>query len=387
MNFMNVIYEILGYPLGWVMWLLYKVVPYYGITLFIFTVLTRLAMFPLTLKQQKTTAKMSAIQPKIAQVQNRFKNDKEKMNAELMKLYQEEGYNPMAGCTPMLIQFPLLFGLIDVIYKPLYHILRLPKEVIVQAETIWAQVTGEAVRGGLSIGQLNIIRTVKENPAPFMELGQDVVERIQGLNFSFLGMDLAQIPSLSMFQEIFTNFNPVLFIPILSGLSALVSSIQMTRSSAQSQPVNPSMKGMMYMMPVLSTWIAFSVPAGVGLYWFYSNVIALVQNVVVNKVYNPREMAEKAKRETEEQLERERQERIEARKKLKEQKEQTEQTEPTEKKQAKQPKEKKEAAIPEADAATLTAKEANRRKLAEARKRDAEKYGEEYVDVTDDDLR
>ena len=366
---MNVVYEILGYPLGWVMWALYKVIPYYGITLLVFTVLTRVAMFPLTLKQQKSTAKMSAVQPKIAALQNKYKNDKEKLNAETMKLYQEEGYNPMSGCAPMLIQFPLLFGLIDVIYKPLYHIVRLPKDVIAQAELIWTQVTGEAVRGGLSISQLNIIRTIKEDPTPFMTLGEDVVAKIQALNFTFLGMDLAQIPSLDMFKEIFTSFNPVIFIPILSGVSALLSSLQLTKTSSQNgQAANPSMKGMMYMMPVLSTWIAFSVPAGVGLYWFYSNLIALVQTKIVNKIYNPREIAEKAKREAEEKAEQERQERIEARKKLKEQ---------------------KEAGGTEAEAepAALSQKEINRRKLAEARKRDAELYGEEYVEVTDDDLR
>lgn len=118
----------------------------------------------------------------------------------------------------------------------------------------------------------------------------------------------------------------------------------------------------MLMMPVFSTMIAFSVPAGVGLYWFYSNIASLGQSLILNKFYNPKEMAEKARIEMEERREKERLERIEAKKLAKENGEEV--------------KEK-----------VLSQKEVNRKKLAEARKRDAERYGEEYVEVTDDDLR
>lgn len=365
---MNAIYQVLGYPLGWVMWALYAVVKNYGVALLLFTVLMKAVLFPISLKQQKSSGKMMKIQPQITELQNRYKDNKEKLNEEMMKLYEKEKYNPMSGCLPMLIQMPVLFGLIDVIYRPLNHILRLPKETIELAKEIMSGLTGMPVTNGLSTAELLIIRGVNETPASYASLGADVVAKIQSLNLSFLGLDLTQTPSLSMFGEIFTNFNPVLLIPILSGVSALLSSLQAQRNQPQTGTGGGGMKGMMLMMPIFSTWIAFSVPAGVGLYWFYSNVTQMLQTYIMNKIYNPKEVAEQAKREHEEQQERERLERIEAKRKLKE--------------AARKGELSEEEAVK-----ALSAKELNRRRLAEARKRDAERYGEEYVEVTDDDLR
>ena len=366
---MNLIYQIFGYPLGWIMWALYGVIRSYGIALLIFTIITKAGMFPLSLKQQRSTAKMMTIQPQLTDIQSRYKNDKQKLNEEMMKLYQREGYNPMAGCLPMLVQFPVLFGLIEVIYRPLYHILRLPREIIDQAEQIFLaspDLSGSRMMGGFG-NQLSIIRSVKNDPTEYAALGQDIIMRIQNLNLSFLGMDLTQTPSTSMFAQIFSDFNPILFTPILSGVSALAMSLQSLRSGTMPQGNNTA-KSMMLIMPVFSVVIAFQVPAGVGLYWFYSNLTMMVQTLIMNRIYNPREIAEKAKREHEERQERERQERIEAKKKQKES------AKKGEKGMDDEPK-------------ALTQKEINRMKLAEARKRDAEKYGEEYVEVTDDDLR
>ncbi|MDL2232545.1 membrane protein insertase YidC [Ruminococcaceae bacterium OttesenSCG-928-L11] len=366
---MNAFNQILGYPLGWVMWALYGIIRNYGVALLVFTLLIKACLLPLTLKQQKSSAKMMMIQPLINDVQNRYKNDKEKLNEELMKLYQKEGYNPMSGCLPLLIQMPVLFGLIDVIYKPLYHILRLPKETIAVGKEILAGISTTPVAD--HIAELSIIRSVKQDPTPFMALGQDIIDKIQALNLNLFGMDLTMQPSMSMFGEIFTNFNPVILIPILSGVSALASSLQSMRQQSvqatEGSPNNSSMKGMMLMMPIFSTWIAFSVPAGVGLYWFYSNITGIVERLIVNRIYNPKEIAKKAKLEHAERLEKERLERIEAKKQLKE-------------------AVKKGEISPEALPKNLPAKEVNRKKLAEARKRDAEKYGEEYVEVTDEDL-
>jgi YidC/Oxa1 family membrane protein insertase len=362
---MSGIYQVLGYPFGWVMWALYAIVRNYGVALLIFTVLIKAALFPLSLKQQKSSAKMMTLQPQINDLQNRYKNDKEKLNEEMMKLYQKEKYNPMSGCLPLLIQMPILFALIDVIYRPLYHILRLPQEVIDIGKGILEKISDIPSAAGLSTAELLLIRSVNENPSSFAAMGADVIEKIQSLNLSFLWMDLTQTPSMSMFGELFSNFNPVILIPIISGVTSLLSSLQLNKSQPQSS--GAGMKGMMLMMPLFSTWIAFSVPAGVGLYWVYSNLVSMLQAKIMNKIYNPKEIAAKAKQELEERQERERLERIEAKKQLRE-------------------AAKKGSVNGEELPKALSAKELNRRKLAEARKRDAEKYGEEYVEVTDDDL-
>ena len=131
--------------------------------------------------------------------------------------------------------------------------------------------------------------------------------------------------------------------------------------TAMEGPGAGTMKAMMLISPLMSLWIAFQVPAGVGIYWIVSNVLMFVQTMILNKFYNPKEMAEKAKQEAEARREQERMERIEAKKKARD-------------------------GDAEAKAKAKTQKEINRQKLAEARKRDAEKYGDVYTEVTDDDL-
>lgn len=366
MNFMDALYRALGWPLGWVMWLCYQITRNYGISLLIFTIIIKAALFPLSLKQQKSTVKMQMIKPQMDELQAKFKNNKEKLNEEMMKLYQNEGYNPASGCLPMLIQFPVLFGLIEVIYRPLKHILRIPADIITKAEEIAMGFHPDKIHAlnSLNSAQLYITQDVQTGSKAYGVLG-DYFTTVQDFGLSFLGMNLGETPAVSMFGDIIKGiWNPVILIPILSGLSALLVSVISMRFTPQADAAgaNASMKGMMLMMPVFSTMIAFSVPAGVGLYWFFSNITSLGQTLVLNKYYNPKEMADKARAEMEERREKERLERIEAKKLAKEKGDETGEK-------------------------AMSQKEINRRKLAEARKRDAERYGEEYVEVTDDDLR
>ena len=115
---MNFIMTVFGYPFGWLMYGLYHLVSNYGVALVLFTLIVKLLLFPLGLKQQKSTVKMQIIQPKIQEIQAKYKNNQAKMNEELQALYSKENYNPMSGCGTLLIQFPVIFGLLDVVYKP-----------------------------------------------------------------------------------------------------------------------------------------------------------------------------------------------------------------------------------------------------------------------------
>ncbi len=358
---MNLIYTLFGVPLGFIMWACYRLTHHYVLSLFLFTLITRLILIPFTIKQQKSTVKMAMIKPQLDELQKKYANNREKLNEEMMKLYQKEGYNPTAGCLPLLIQMPILFGLIDVIYKPLKHILRLPAEVIQSGVDI-VQSSLTSSRQSMMV-ELAVIKEVKIDPQRFAVMGQEAIDAIQNLNLNFLGMDLTLTPTVEMFKNIFTgSYNGLIFIPIFAGLTSLLMSyVTMKNSMGTTEgAAAASMKSMMFTMPILSTVISFSVPAGVGIYWSFSNIVALVQTMIMNKFYNPKEMAEKAKAEMEERREKERLERIEA-KKLKQQ------------------------GLLDVEEKSLSQKEMNRRKLAEARKREAEKYGEEYVEVKDDD--
>jgi len=354
---MNFITTLLGVPLGWIMWLCYQITHNYAVSLLFFTIVTRLIMVPFTIKQQKSTVKMQIIQPELAELQKKYANNKEKLNEEMMKLYQREGYSPMSGCLPMLIQFPILFGLIDVVYKPLTHILRIPADVIATATEL-VNTIGLENNARSNLAQLDIIKYVKNGTPGFEQaMGLESYNAVMDLRLNMFGIDLTIRPETKMFMEIFSNFNPVVVIPVLAGITSLLMSIVSMRNTSQPGGDNPtasSMKGMMYTMPVFSLFFTFSVPAGVGLYWIFSNLIGTVQSYLMNKFLNPKKAAEKARVESEERRERERLERIETKKK-----------DPNK---------------------GLSQKEINRRKLAEARKRDAEKYGEEYVEVTESDL-
>ena len=121
---MNFIYTVFGWPLGWIMYVCYLIVKNYGLALILFTLITKALQLPLAIKQQKSMMKTAIFKPQMDTLQRKYKNNREKLNEEMMKLYEKEHYNPMSGCLPTLISFPILFGMIDVIYKPITHIIR-----------------------------------------------------------------------------------------------------------------------------------------------------------------------------------------------------------------------------------------------------------------------
>lgn len=347
---MNFIYEILGTPLGYIVWALYQVFRNYGISIIIFTVILRLCLVPLAIKQQKSTAKMGAFQPLIQEINKKYANNPQKKNEEIQKLYSEEGYSPMAGCLPMLLQFLVLFGIIDVVYRPLTHMLHLSNDLINQAV---------GILGGQSsmMSQLLVVQDLQSSPEKYASLGQDFVQSVQGLDIHFLGLNLGVTPALTSIT---------ILIPIIAGVLSFLQIFISMRSNpmASGMPGGASMKIMMFIMPLISLWITFTVPIGVGIYWITTYLFMTVQVLVLNKIYNPRELREQAIAEMEER-------RKKKKKKVKKQ----------------VVVERKEDGTEQVVEKELTQKEIDRKRLAEARKRDAEKYGEEYVEVTDEDLK
>lgn len=352
---MNGIMKVFGWPLGWIMWAAYQLVSNYGVALLLFTIVTKLMLVPLAVKQQKSSIKMQLIQPQIQEIQEKYKGNPTKMNEEVQALYTRENYSMTAGCLPSLIQFPILFGLIDVVYKPLTHLLRLSAEQIAAMSDI---LTQQGIKVAGYTQELVILGNVKTNPQWFATMGQDLITRLQGVEMSFFGLDLSVIPNSVITMSPSTWLTPLMLVPLLSGITALVMSLVTMRNSGQA---GGQMATMMLMMPLMSLFFTFTVPMGVGIYWIMSNVFSAGQSLVMNKLWNPKEMAEQAKAEAELRRQREREEKIEAKKRAKEQ--------------------------GEDQALALSKKEQNRRKLAEARRRAAEKYGDEYVDVTDEDLK
>lgn len=355
---------ILGTPFGVVMRFIFDVVQNYGISLLLFTVLTRVIMIPLTIKQTKSSAKMAMVQPQIAEINKKYAGNRQKINEEMMGLYSKIGYNPASGCLPLIAQMAILFGVIDVIFRPLTHILRLPADVITAANDI-THGLGIVSGAGVNAIELSTLHMLSLGQGDYTSIPSAYLEQMYGFipQLQFWGVNLMGTPSLEMITGMFSQgFDTVLLIPILSGLtSVLLTRATMGQMSVQpSAPGMPNMKIMTYMMPVFSTVFTFTVPAGVGIYWIFANVVGWAQAKLLAKFFNPKQMADKHKLEMEAEKERERTERVEAKKRALERGETD-------------------------DIDALSKKDRNARKLALARRRDAEKYGESVVDSDDDE--
>ena len=280
---MNILY-ILGVPLGYVMEWIYNLIPNYGWDIIIFTIVIRLLSIPLQLNQQKSMAKMSAFQPMIADIQKKYKDKPEKQQEELMKLQQEYGYKPTAGCMPMLVNFLVMFGVIEVVYRPLQRIFHIGADALTAA--------GEALTTlGISFTTVtrdtNIIAQVIAGESTVTScFTPDQVSTMTefGQHMDFFGIDLTRVPQYSLAAE---NL-PLLIFPVLAIVTMFISThISMKASGQQMQG---SMKLTMYMMPLMYLFFCFTYPLAFSLYYVISNIVMTVQTQVMRKVYDPDKM-------------------------------------------------------------------------------------------------
>ena len=287
--------KILGYPLGWIMYGIYSFCKSYGLSLIIFALLTKLLLLPLNVKSQRSNAKMRALAPKMEKIKKSFANNPQRIQQEQMKLQADEGVNSMAGCLPMLIQFPILFGIVDVVYKPLTHILRMDKNVLASAKTALETLLKDE---GISAKaqryeELAILKYASDPKYTdyFSGLGSDFVEKISefGKNNMFLGfIDLGTQPNLH--PEVWTaGAIALILIPILSGLVNLATTIISQIHQKKNNPAAPSMGSMnvvMYGMSIFYIWFSFSIPSGAAFYWTVSGIMGLIQMIALNRYFS-----------------------------------------------------------------------------------------------------
>lgn len=320
--------------LGWILNLFYELIGNYGFAIILFTVFIKLVLLPLDIKQKKSMAKTQKIQPLLAEVQKKYANDKDKLNQETMKLYQKYGINPMGGCFPMLIQFPIIIALYWVVKKPITYMMGVDAGDVwrvAEAFNTWAAAHTDAlsdtIKGIIPVTykasraladntfgtyEIQIAQLLFKNPEilnhPTITSWGKALDLI---DFRFLGMDLSEIPNLGALMGVFTGnlsgitLNTVLLwtIPVFSGLSSWLTS----KISSGQQPkkdkneviaeadkpkdsaagMGDTMKSMTLIAPIFSAWFAFTLPAAVGLYWTVSNLIMIIQQVVVTKYLVP----------------------------------------------------------------------------------------------------
>ena len=285
---MNFFYILSG-PLGYVMEWIYKLLPNYGWDIILFTLLINIVKIPLQLSQQKSMAKMSAFQPMLQEIQTKYKDKPEKQQEEMLKLQQDYGYKPTAGCVPMLLNFLVIFGVIGVVYNPLERIFHISAAALASA--------GEALTAaGVSFTAItrdtNIIaQVVAGNSSVIGCFSADQIATITEFSqhMNFLGIDLTRIPQIGLSLD--------LVLPLLSVVTMFLSThISMKASGQQMQG---SMKVTMYLMPLMYLFFCFTYPLAFSLYYVISNIVMTVQTQVMRKIYDP----EKMRKEVEAQIE------------------------------------------------------------------------------------
>lgn len=296
---MGIISRIIGYPLGWVMWLAYQLCSNYALAIVIFTLFTKLILFPISVKTQKNSAAMAAFSPKLEKLKKKYANNPQKLQEATMELYAEENINPMSSCLPLLIQFPILYGIFDVVYRPITHIMRVGSDVIEQATEICKNIAGYGDQAYFQHRpEIYITQAIKDPlvTEKFASLPAEAYEKILNFNNTLFGfIDLNKTPTFSPESGWTAEAAGLIIIPILSGVFQLISSVY---SNVRQKKLNPeasaqmgSMNAMMYIMPIFSVWIALSYPAGIGFYWTISAALSFVSMVVLNKVYTPEYVA------------------------------------------------------------------------------------------------
>ena len=286
-------------PFAWLVRLFYNLTNSYGVALILFTLVIKLIMLPFQMKSKKSMMRMSRVSGQMQELQKRYAKNQAKLQEEMQKLYEEEGVNPMSVCLWSLIPFPILIALYSIIRQPITHFMMLSKDVlqtVVQSAAdagvnltnivMMDKATGApALKDGLyqmaAYGQINLVKAVQE-------MGLSTPEGWFDMNYNFLGLDLTATPWEYVKSFTFTwAVIGVILIPILAGLSQFVFSKLTMKTQPQADAAGgASMKSMMYMMPLMSVYIAFIMPAALGVYWIAQSVFSLIQEAILNKTFS-----------------------------------------------------------------------------------------------------
>ena len=291
-------FEFFASLFGYILAFLYDLINNYGLAIILFTVIIKIVLLPLSIKQQRTLKKSTQLQEKMKVIQFKYKNNPEKMNQEMMELYKSENMSPFSGCLTAIVQLLLLLSVFYLVKSPLTYMEKIPTEDINKYIT---QLQEEGKINSNVYPEIDIIREhqwLKEK-----NLDDPNIDRV-ALQMNFLGLDLSKVPQQNM-----TDFT-VYIIPILYILSSFIS-IRMTTAMQQKQKekskqdvtidgstgkeltvkdeneidtVMQTNKMMSWMMPIMSISIAFVAPLGLALYWLVNNILMIIERLILNKV-------------------------------------------------------------------------------------------------------
>ena len=298
------LWDYIAKPFGWLLLTLNNLVGNYGVAVFLFALVVKLILLPFQMKSKKSMMRMSALQPQVAELQKRHEGNPRKLQEETSKLYKEEHVNPMSGCLWSLIPFPILLALYRAIRFPLTTMMGVPSELIADGGALATKLAdmGFSSSANAAYIQLQQSQFISNHWNDFNFT--TISEKIQFINYRFLGFNLGDMPKLKFWENGLTWAAIGLFlIPIVSAalsyLQMVISqkSTPQTGTTQQQAQSAQQMKTMNLMMPLVSLYICFIMPAALGLYWIFTSLLGIIQDLILNKIYGKQMEAERAERE------------------------------------------------------------------------------------------
>jgi len=296
--------DIIRIPFGWILDFLYQLTTNYGVALILFAIIVRLVLMPINAKSKKSMMKMSRLQPRINEIKEKYANDQQKQNEAIQKLQQEEGATMgCGGCLWSLVPLLILLPLYNVVRQPIQYMLHESADAAAAIINIVKTNLPEAFSSNNFYDELSAAAHISKFVDAIKEAGIAVSDRtLEGLSFTFLGIDLAQIPNWQFWnwKEISWNTIGGVLIPLMSGGSQVLQmwlsqrsnnsvitdkdGLEDKKAAEQSQSAQQT-KIMMWMMPLMSLWIGMTVPAALSLYWFVGGVVSMIENHFMTQHY------------------------------------------------------------------------------------------------------
>lgn len=276
---MGFIVDILGNIFGYVLWFFFDAVSNYAVAITLFALVINVLMLPIAIKRQKNMALTSRVNIKQQELKKRYEKDPKKYNEELSRLYEKEGINPMGGCfSTMVLPLILWSGIFGAITKPLQNTLHIDSGKVTQAITVLKDA-GKIKPGYEQLQLVRQFADVKDSLTMFnAEEYADIEEYSYG--FNFFGINLLNRPNASQFSEM------LWIIPLLCLFSSILAMYINQKMSGTQNQATGCAKFLPYSAALFTTYIAFTIPAAVGLYWFVNGMVGVIQSIVLNKYYN-----------------------------------------------------------------------------------------------------
>ena len=326
--------DIVTVPFGWLLAILYHATNNYGVAMILFGILVQLILMPINAKSKQSMMKMSRLTPRMQDIQTRYAGDPQKQNEMLQKMYQEEGVSMGGGCLWSFIPMLILFPLFAVIRQPITYILMESEEVAMQIVSFIRNAAPEMFSANNFYDQVIAAQAIPQFAEELKAAIPGISDlALAGINFNFLGINLGSIPQFNIFSPAWVwNWAHIgaFLIPVISAGSQVLQMwiSQKTNNSvitdekglqdketAKNSQQNQSMQVMMWMMPLMSLWIGFTVSAGLSLYWFVGGVVRMISDPLMTnhyrKIYDAEDAVRLQKALEEERLEAEK-ERIRA---------------------------------------------------------------------------